>query len=64
MTAKQFTAWRKRLGFTQAQAAVALGMSRRQIQYYEDGSQAVPLVVDLACGAIERTWAESAAGAP
>lgn len=53
MTAAEFTAWRKRLGYTQAQAADALGMSRRQVQYYEDGSQAVPRVVELACGALE-----------
>ena len=54
MDAAEFKAWRKRLGFTQIQAAEALGMSRRSIIDYEHG-QAIPRVVELAAMMIEQT---------
>lgn len=48
MTADQFKAWRKSLGFTQAEAAKALGLSLQTIWRYENGT-AIPKTTDLAC---------------
>ncbi|ODN68540.1 helix-turn-helix domain-containing protein [Methylobrevis pamukkalensis] len=59
MTSEQFKAWRKALGFTQAAAAEALGLSKPAVENYdrgvrrEDGRAVViPKVVALACMAI------------
>lgn len=51
MTPQSFIAWRKRLGLSQAKAAEALGMGKRQIQKYEAGTP-IPLTVRLAMSAI------------
>ncbi len=40
-TELDFLTWRTGLGLTQVQAAAALGLSRRQVQYYESGLEAV-----------------------
>ena len=37
MTPRQFRAWRKRLGLSQAKAAALLGKTRRTIQSYDHG---------------------------
>jgi transcriptional regulator with XRE-family HTH domain len=57
MTPAAFRAWRRRLGLTQAEAAAALGLGRRLVQYYELGVRAgrpapVPRTVRLACAAL------------
>jgi hypothetical protein len=44
-----FAAWRASLGLSLAQAARALGLSRRMIAYYDSGARPVPRVVALAC---------------
>lgn len=55
MTAKEFHAWRERVGLPSWDAvAKALGMSRRTIYRYQRGEQTIPQVVALACEAIER----------
>jgi len=41
-------ALRRALGLSQARLAEQLGMSKRQIQYYEAGRD-IPKVVELAC---------------
>ena len=51
MTPATFHAWRKRLSFTQAEAAASLGMGLRMVQKYEAGAP-IPRVVALACAAI------------
>jgi DNA-binding XRE family transcriptional regulator len=51
MTPEQFLEWRKSLGFTQAEAALRLGVSKRSIFTYE-GAGPVPRTVALACAAI------------
>ena len=53
----QFKRWRKGLGLSQKDAAEALGLKRRMIQYYEKGERdgepvTVPLSVRLACWAL------------
>lgn len=53
MTPEEFKAWRKRLGLTQGQAAEALGLSLRAIQYYERGEREITKTVALACAAVE-----------
>jgi transcriptional regulator with XRE-family HTH domain len=45
-------AWRERLGMTQQQAAVALGLERRTLIRYELGERSIPKAVALACAAI------------
>lgn len=57
MDAQAFKRWRKSLGLSQKEAAHALGLKRRVVQYYEKGERdgepvSVPLTVRLACYAI------------
>lgn len=52
MTPAAFLDWRTRLGLTQAGAARVLGKTRRQVQHYEAGSQAIPTTVQLAMAAL------------
>jgi transcriptional regulator with XRE-family HTH domain len=57
MTSQAFRHWRRGLGLSQAEAAAALGLGRRMIQYYERGDRAertvvVPRAVRLACWAL------------
>ena len=44
----EFVAWRERLGLSQLQAAGALDLSRRTVQYYESGEQLIPAKVRMA----------------
>lgn len=62
-----FVAWRNRLGWSQAAAAAALGLSRRWVQAYEAGEMEgrpapVPRTVRLACQGLE--GARQPAGGP
>jgi hypothetical protein len=43
----------KRMGYSIAGAAGALGLSPRQIAYYRSGGQQIPRVVELACSYLE-----------
>ena len=57
MQPSDFKRWRKTLGLSQKQAAQALGLKRRMIQYYEKGERdgdkvEVPKAVGLACYAL------------
>ncbi len=57
MSAEAFKRWRKSLGMTQKDAAEALGLKRRVVQYYEKGERKgktveIPLTVRLACYAL------------
>lgn len=57
MRPEKFKAWRKSLGWSQKQAAEALGLRRRIVQYYEKGSRngaplEIPKTVRLACYAL------------
>lgn len=59
MPPEKFKAWRKALGLSQKEAAHALGLRRRIVQYYEKGSRdgedvAVPKTVRLACYALAK----------
>lgn len=52
-----FKRWRKSLGLSQKEAAHALGLKRRMVQYYEKGERdgdtvTIPVSVRLACYAI------------
>lgn len=54
MTPTQFREWRQAQGFTQKQAAEALGLNLRTIVLYEAGKRdgrtvVIPRAVDLAC---------------
>ena len=57
MSSTDFKRWRKSLGFSQKDAAHALGLKRRVLQYYEKGERdgkkiEIPLTVRLACYAL------------
>lgn len=57
MSHKDFRRWRKSLKLSQKQAAEALGLKRRVVQYYEKGEREgeaveIPKTVRLACYAI------------
>lgn len=59
MRPADFKRWRKAMGFKQKDAAEALGLKKRMIQYYEKGDRAgrkvvVPLTVALACYAVAK----------
>ena len=60
MTSSEFIEWRKRLGWTRAVAATALGLSASRLGDYERGKTRgreteapIPRVVELACEALE-----------
>ena len=53
----EFKRWRKSLGYSQKEAAAALGLKRRVVQYYERGERdgksiEIPLYIRLACFAV------------
>ncbi|MEO0963015.1 MAG: helix-turn-helix transcriptional regulator [Pseudomonadota bacterium] len=57
MNEKEFKRWRKSLGMSQKDAAKALGLKPRIIQYYEKGERdgekvKVPRSIRLACYAL------------
>lgn len=59
MTPNDFRRWRKALGLKQKDAADALGLKKRVIQYYEKGDRdgkavEIPVAVALACYAISQ----------
>ncbi len=53
MTADAFKTWRTRQSYTLETAAAALGVSRRMLAYYEQGSKPIPRVVALATRALD-----------
>ncbi|WP_152048886.1 helix-turn-helix domain-containing protein [Aureimonas psammosilenae] len=59
MDSEQFRFWRKSLGYTQAEAAEALGLKKPTITLYERGSRhgdgrpvVIPKSIEIACGAM------------
>lgn len=57
MSARDFKRWRKAMSLSQKEAAQALGLKRRILQYYEKGERdgdpvAIPKTVRLACFAL------------
>ena len=63
MTPADLRAWRAAMGYTQPQAAQALGVSLRTIKAWEGGETAVPAIVPLACEALAAglgSWSNSA----
>jgi len=58
-----FKRWRKSLGLSQKEAAAALGLKRRAVQYYEKGERGgdavpIPKTVRLACYALAQGCAD------
>lgn len=63
MRPQDFKRWRRALHLSQKQAAEALGLKRRVVQYYEKGERdgekvKIPRTVRLACAAITHGLAE------
>lgn len=59
MSSSDFKRWRKSLKLSQKEAAHALGLKRRIVQYYEKGERngvpvEVPKTVRLACFALSQ----------
>lgn len=48
--------WRKKLRYTQCEAAMMLGVSRGTIQHWESERNPIPLAVELACIELTRCW--------
>ena len=53
MSPDAFKHWRERKAYTLDVAAAALGLSRRMVAYYEQGSKPIPRVVALATHALD-----------
>jgi hypothetical protein len=53
MTADAFRHWRERKAYTLDAAALALGLSRRMVAYYDRGAKPIPRTVALATKALE-----------
>lgn len=60
MAPDSFRAWRKRHGWTQAEAAAQLGLGKRVVELYEAGwrndtntAVEIPKTVALACAALD-----------
>lgn len=63
MKPEDFRRWRKSLALSQKEAAEALGLKRRVVQYYEKGERngekvVIPKAVRLACFALSQGVAE------
>ena len=54
ITATAFHNWRQRKAYTLDEAAIALGISRRMVAYYDKGNKPIPRVVALATFALEQ----------
>lgn len=55
MTAADLRAWRKRLGWTQREAAQALGLSHTHYCKLEAGTYSIKQSIELACRLLERS---------
>ena len=55
LSAEAFKHWRVRKAYTLDSAAIALGISRRMVAYYEEGKKPVPRVVALATRALDHS---------
>jgi len=51
-----FKKWRRKLGYSQFEAAEKLGVSRGAIQHWECERNPIPNAIDLACEEIARRW--------
>lgn len=60
MSAAAFRHWRERKAYTLDAAARALGVSRRMVAYYEQGTKPIPRVVALATRGLDRRTEEVA----
>lgn len=52
MNAAELRAWRKRLGWSQREAAEAMGWCLRHYHEMEQGKEPIRLVTELACAAL------------
>jgi len=52
MTAAQLRRWRQQLNLSQAEAANKLGCSRRSLQNWESGANAIPKYIAMAASAV------------
>lgn len=56
MTPTQLEAWMKSLGLNKIKAAKEIGISRRTLDTYLDGTYPIPRTVELACEALSLRW--------
>lgn len=54
MSADAFHQWRLNNGYTLDEAAIALGLSRRMVTYYDHGDKPIPRVVALATRGLDQ----------
>lgn len=48
-TSEEFALWRRKMGWTQAEAAAELRTTKRSVQRYESGHQAIPMDTWRSC---------------
>ena len=53
MKSDELKQWRKRMGFTQEQAGIELGITRHQIGRLEKGETQISKAIELACNHLE-----------
>ena len=56
MNGAELKSWRKKIGYTQEEAAREFGVSRPTVQNWEYENTSVPLVVELASHRLLRQW--------
>jgi hypothetical protein len=54
MTGREFTAWQKRVGLSNAETADVLGVTSRTVKLYKKRVGSLPIAVKIACDAMER----------
>ena len=56
MTPTQLEQWIKSLGLNKVKASKELGIARRTLDTYLNGTYTIPLTVELACEALSLRW--------
>src|SRR5215813_4285805 len=59
MSATKLREWRKRLGYTQADAAEKLRVTRATVLNWEGGTTPVPPWLPMSCERLERRWKQA-----
>jgi DNA-binding XRE family transcriptional regulator len=59
MSPAELREWRKRLEYTQVEAAEKMGVSRVTVQNWEGGATPIPPAVPSYCAELERRWKQS-----
>jgi len=56
MTPSQLEAWMKAMDFNKVKASKELGIARRTLDTYLNGTYPIPRAIELACEALSLRW--------